>query len=134
MPHKEEKCAEHDARQPVLATRTISAQTRPCQQDPASDRVPNPRGDQRRYGLDRIANRQVRRSPDQVDSRERQRELDGLASRKSDRWCGWFGHDHRPASYINELRVLEFAAANQGQDLGGLIAKHELTSKNVFIS
>src|SRR5207302_4622047 len=129
MSHKKEERAEHEAGDPVLATRTISAHARPCQQDSASDRVANACGNQRRNGLDRVANRQVRRSPHEVDGRERQREFDGFASRESDRWCAWFRHDHRLASYINELRLLEFATWSQGQDSGGVVTEHKLTSK-----
>ena len=56
----QEKQRAHDrARDPVLAPRTIAAQTGPRQQDSTCNGVAYARGEQRRNGFNRVANRQV---------------------------------------------------------------------------
>jgi hypothetical protein len=98
---QEEQRSHDRACDPVLPLGSIAARVRPGQQDSACDSVTNAGGHQRRDGLDRVPNRKVRRTPDEVDGREGERELDGVRALTAGRICG--GNQHGPAPYVYQL-------------------------------
>src|SRR5580658_10694903 len=112
--------------------RTIAARPRPCKENGPSNRVPNAGGDQRRNGFDRVADREVRRSPYQIDRRKRQRQLDGVGTVAAALRAVWIRREHGSASYVYHLFAPQLldgrpAAAIQGQNLRRAMVSHNLT-------
>ena len=122
VPDQKEECAYDRARNPVLAFRPVAARIRPRQQDPSRNRVPDPGCHQRRNGFHGIADRQVSRSPDHVDSGEGERQLQRIESQLLRR-VG-FRNQHGSTSYINQSRGKHLPRADQRQNLGGNLEKH----------
>ena len=79
----------------------------------------------------RVTNGEVGRAPNDIDGSEGQRQLDGIGPVVTGCALAGGGHDHRPASYVYHLFSRD-PVANQGLNLGGLMAEHILTYKTHF--
>src|SRR5258708_2016203 len=82
---------------------------------------PDPCRNQRRNCFDRIADREIRRSPNDIDRHESQRQLDGVTPVLHGRGFTWLRDDHGSASNIYHL-----AAPKEGSDLRRLVERHDL--------
>src|SRR5437870_8749178 len=100
MTHKEEERAQNETCDPVLAPGTKPARPRPCQHDRARDCVADASRDQRRNGLDSVADGQVRRTPHEINRGEGKRQLDAVGAVVVACGLTSVGYDHESASYI----------------------------------
>ena len=98
MAHKKKERAQNATCDPVLAPGTKPARPRPCQHDRARDCVADASRDQRRNGLDRVADGQVRRAPHEINRGEGKRQLDAVGAVVAAFGLTSVGHDHGSAS------------------------------------
>src|SRR5579859_5245121 len=97
MADEKKESANDRSGNPMLAAGTEAARVRPGQQNAYGHGVANAGRDQRRNGLHGVADRQIRRSPHQVDRGKGEHHLDGIAMALRSIWVG---DDHGSASYV----------------------------------